>query len=149
MKIAVICTGDELLKGAVVNTNLSFIGEQLLANGIIPLSTIIRRRGDDVNLNGNTISIADCGSNYYLVVVTATFTAPVAGTITLNLQQNGATVSGGTASTTITTAATEVRSLSFPAIIRTFNNVGVENLSLVNAGVAATYSNIAISVVKL
>ena len=31
MKIAVICTGDELLKGAVLNTNLKFIGEQLLA----------------------------------------------------------------------------------------------------------------------
>ena len=37
MKIAVICTGTELLKGAVVNTNLRFIGEQLTANGIPPV----------------------------------------------------------------------------------------------------------------
>ncbi len=36
MNVAIICTGDELLKGAVTNTNLRFMGEQLLANGIIP-----------------------------------------------------------------------------------------------------------------
>ena len=121
----------------------------VLANGIIPLTTIIRRRGNEVNLNGNAISIADCGSNYYLVVVTATFTAPVAGVVTLNLQQNGANIVGGTASTTITTATTEVRSLSFPAIVRTFNNVGIDALTLVNAGVDATFSNVAISVENL
>ena len=121
----------------------------VVANGTLPLATIIRRRGNELNLSGNAVAITDCGSNYYLVVVTATFTAPVAGIVTLNLQQNGANVAGATASTTITTATTEVRSLSFPAIVRTFNNVGVDSLSLVNAGVAATFSNIAITVEKL
>ncbi|MBQ7402573.1 MAG: CinA family nicotinamide mononucleotide deamidase-related protein [Lentisphaeria bacterium] len=45
MKIAVICTGDELLKGAVLNTNLKFIGEQLLANGMIPVLSLEVRDG--------------------------------------------------------------------------------------------------------
>ena len=36
MKIAVICTGTELLKGTVTNTNLRFIGEQLMAHGMTP-----------------------------------------------------------------------------------------------------------------
>ncbi len=36
MKVALLCIGDELLKGATVNTNLAFIGERLLRNGIIP-----------------------------------------------------------------------------------------------------------------
>ena len=121
----------------------------VVAGGTLPLATIVRRRGSEVNANGNSVTITDCGSNYYFVVVTATFTAPVAGIVTLNLQQNGVTVSGGTASTTITTATTEVRSLSFPAIVRTFNNVGIDTLTLVNAGVAATFSNIAVSVTKL
>jgi hypothetical protein len=129
----------------VATTTLTTVVE----NGIIPLATIIRRRGNEVNLNGNAISITDCGSNYYLVVVTATFTAPVAGVVTLNLQQNGSNVAGATASTTITTATTEVRSLSFPVIVRTFNNVGIDTLSLVNAGVGATFSNISIVVEKL
>lgn len=121
----------------------------VVANATLPLSTIVRRRGCNINLGGNSVAITDCGSNYYLVIVTATFTAPVAGIVTLNLQQNGVNVTGATASTTVTTENTEVRSLSFPAIIRTFNSQSIDNLSIVNAGVAATFSNIAMTVEKL
>jgi len=39
-KIAIICIGDELLKGAVVNTNLSSIGVRLLSLGVVPVSSI-------------------------------------------------------------------------------------------------------------
>lgn len=121
----------------------------VIANGILPLQTIVRRRGCDINMSGNSVAITDCGSNFYLVTVTATFTAPAAGVVTLNLQQNGVNVVGATASATVTTAATEVRSLSFSAIVRTFNNNSIDALTVVNAGVAATFSNIDISVVKL
>lgn len=121
----------------------------VVTNGTLPLATIVRRRGCDVNLSGNSVAITDCGSNYYLVIVTATFTAPVAGVVTLNLQQNGVNVTGATASTTVATATTEVRSISFPAIIRTFNNRGIDSLSIVNSGVGATFSNIAMTVNKL
>lgn len=34
MKIALLCVGDELLKGATINTNLSFIGTKLLEQGL-------------------------------------------------------------------------------------------------------------------
>ena len=36
MKIGVLCIGDELLKGAVVNTNLAYMGQKLLELGIVP-----------------------------------------------------------------------------------------------------------------
>lgn len=121
----------------------------VIANGILPLQTIVRRRGCDINMSGNSVAITDCGSNFYLVTITVTFTAPAAGIVTLNLQQNGVNVVGATASATVTTAATEVRSLSFSAIVRTFNNNSIDALTVVNAGVAATFSNIDISVVKL
>lgn len=121
----------------------------VLANGTLPLATIVRRRGRDVNLSGNSIAITDTGSNYYQVTVTATFTAPVAGTIALALQQNGVAVTGATASTTITTATTEVRSLSFTAIVRTFNGGTIDSLTVINSGLAATFSNIAVDVEKL
>ena len=121
----------------------------VLANGVLPLSTIVRRRGCDINLSGNSVAITDTGSNYYLVLVDATFTAPVAGTIALTLQQNGANVTGATASTTVTTATTEVRSLSFPAVIRTYNGAGIDSLSVINSGLAATFSNITLTVIKL
>lgn len=34
MKVAVICIGDELLRGSTINTNLAFIGETLMEEGI-------------------------------------------------------------------------------------------------------------------
>ena len=122
----------------------------VLANGVIPFSTIVRRRGKEVQQAGNSVIISDCGSNFYLVNITATFTAPVAGDVTLALQQNGLAVTGGTASTTIATATTETRSLSFSAIVRTYNSQSiVDVLTLVNSGVAITLSNVAMSVIKL
>ena len=37
LKIAIICIGDELLKGSTVNTNLAFIGERLTQEGAPPV----------------------------------------------------------------------------------------------------------------
>lgn len=121
----------------------------VVASATLPLATTIRRRGCDINLGGNAVTLTDTGSNYYLVTGSATFTAPAAGVVSLTLQQNGAAVSGATASTIITTATTETRSLSFSAIVRTFNSRGIDVLSILNSGVAATFSNISIAVVKL
>lgn len=121
----------------------------VVANGTLPLSTIIRRHGRDVNLSGNSVAITDCGSNYYLVTVTATFTVPVAGVVTLNLQQNGVSIQGATASVTVATASTDIRSISFSAIVRTFNSQVIDSLTIQNAGTAATFSNIAMSVKQL
>lgn len=122
----------------------------VLSGGIIPFSTVVRRRGREVGQAGSAVAISDCGSNFYLVSVTATFTAPATGVVQLTLQQNGSSVVGGTASTTISTVSTEVRSLSFTAIVRTFNNANlVDTLTLLNSGVAITLSNVAMSVIKL
>ncbi len=49
MKVALICIGDELLKGSTVNTNLAFLGSKLLENGMIPeLSLEISDRREDI-----------------------------------------------------------------------------------------------------
>lgn len=122
----------------------------VLAGGTIPFATVVRRRGREIGQAGSAVAISDCGSNFYLVSVTATFTAPATGVVELTLQQNGSSIVGGTASTTISTASDEVRSLSFTAIVRTFNNANlVDTLTLVNTGVAITLSNVAMSVIKL
>jgi hypothetical protein len=130
----------------VANTNSTSV----VANGIVPLgSQPVRRRGCDINLSGNSIAIIDEGSNYYKVSVSATLTAPAAGNVILNLQRDGTNVTGATATTSIATATTEVRNLSFTAIVRTFDCCGITALTLVNAGVAATYTNVAVTVEKL
>ena len=41
MNISVLCIGDELLKGVTINTNQSYIGQQLLSMGIIPESSLV------------------------------------------------------------------------------------------------------------
>lgn len=130
----------------VANTQAATVA----AGATLPIATTVRRRGCDINQSGNSVAITDCGSNYYLVLVSATFTAAAAGTATLAVQQNGSTVTAGTASTTITTATTEVRSLTIPVIIRTFNNSGVDAITVVNTGtIALNITNLAVEVIKL
>ena len=119
----------------------------VVANGTLPLSTIVRRYGCSENLSGNSISLSESG--YYLVNISATFTAPTAGVVSIALQDDGVAVPGATASTTITTATTEVRTLNITAIVRVFCNSAPDALTIVNTGVAATFSNIAIDVVKI
>ena len=41
MRVSVICTGTELLKGSTVNTNLSFIGRKLSEAGIVPHRALV------------------------------------------------------------------------------------------------------------
>jgi competence/damage-inducible protein CinA-like protein len=41
MRVSVICTGTELLKGTTVNTNLTFIGQQLSEAGIVPIRALV------------------------------------------------------------------------------------------------------------
>jgi len=114
------------------------------ANGVLPLTTIVRRRGQSVQQSNDSVVLGAPG--YYHVSVNATFTAPVAGNVRLELRQDNLPVSGGTASTTITTATTEVRSLSFESIIRVPCCGAPVTLSVVNTGVAITTSNISFAV---
>ena len=49
MKIGVLCIGDELLKGAVINTNLGYMGSKLLQEGIYPAMALeVPDRSEDV-----------------------------------------------------------------------------------------------------
>jgi nicotinamide-nucleotide amidase len=41
MRVSIICTGTELLKGTTVNTNLAFIGQQLAEIGIVPFRALV------------------------------------------------------------------------------------------------------------
>ena len=113
-------------------------------NGVLPLTTIVRRRGCSIQQSNDSIVLG--ASGYYRVSVSETFTAPTAGTVVLQVRQDGVPVQAGTASTTITTATTEVRSLSFDCIVRVNCCNGPVTLSFVNTGVAINTSNIAVNV---
>ena len=119
------------------------------ANATLPLITILRRPCNNVlGLAGNNITLNDRGTQYYKVEIDATFTAPAAGVVILNLQQNGVNVAGATASTTITTADTEVRSLTITALVKTVGCCNIDTLSVINSGVAISLSNYTVTITK-
>lgn len=131
-----------------MNNSLIFMttttNSSVLANGIIPLTTVQRRRNRSVQDGTNAVILNSPG--YYKVTASVTFTAPAAGEISIKLQKNNIDVPGVTASTTITTATTEVRTLNISGIVRVFCNEGVATLTLVNSGLAATVQNVSFDV---
>ena len=114
------------------------------ASAVVPFSVPPVRRycQNVIDLSGNAVTISDCYANYYLVTVNATFTAPAAGDVSLELIQNGNAV-------TVTTTSTGTNSLSFQAIIRATAGKTNDFLTVKNSGVAATFTNVAMTVSRL
>ena len=123
----------------------------VLANSVVHIGSTLTTGYDRCNIErvGNSIAIYDRCSNGYKVTVNVTFTAPVVGTVTLLVQQNGSNVTGATASTTITTAATEVRNLSFSTIIKSTAGATNDIITLLTGGLAITTSNVEFDVERL
>ena len=124
----------------VINNGASSV----LANGVIPLTTIARRRGKCIQNDSNSIILNAPG--YYKVNVTVTLSAGAAGIASIALQKNGITIPGMTGATTITTATTEVRQIVISGIVRVNCYEGAAALTLVNTGIAITTSNVSIDV---
>ena len=100
-----------------------------------------------LSANGSVINIREPG--YYDVDISATFTAAAAGDVTLTLLQDGVPVPGATATSTITTATTQVENSAIMATVRVMC-CGNSNLSVLVGGTAApTISNMAVQVTKI
>ena len=94
-----------------------------------------------------------CNPGLYLVEFNSSAaTSETAGDITVQLQRNGVNLPG-TLATNTSSATTHIQSLSFSTIIDVLplccavNNQ--TNLSVGNTGIAATFANVAINIVKL
>lgn len=123
----------------------------------IPLGSITRRFGNKkgcpcvpaLDLSGsNSIIVRESG--YYDIDVTSTFTVPIAGNVTISVFINGVAVPGLTATTTVTTESTQISTLNInaPDILVQCSSVPA-TITIVLSGVAATFSNISVSVKKL
>lgn len=121
------------------------------SGGTVPLgqTLVMGYCRQSLYLLGNSVNVADRCVNGYKVSVNATFTAPVAGDVTLNVLQNGTAVPGGTATKTVATAATVTQSISFSTIIRSSCGVCADALTLANVGVAADMVNVEFDVERL
>lgn len=116
----------------------------IASGGILPLSNIIRRKGCLIEQSNDSVLLKAPG--YYRISITATFTAPASGVATLQVRQDGVKVQGATASTTISTATTEVRSISFDTIVRVPYCGSPSIITFINSGIDLTTSNIAVNV---
>ena len=116
----------------------------VLEGGLIPLTTIQRKYGCAIAPNGNSLYLNRVG--YYKINASITFSAPEAGVVTVKLQKNDVDVPGITASSTITTADTEVRTVNLSGIVRVTCCEGISTLTLVNSGVDADIQNVSFDV---
>ena len=151
-----------------MGTYTNFIGlksstsQTINAGGVVALGSIYRKfitrcaKGLDTFVaNGTSVSLQHSG--FYKVTAVVTFTAPVAGNITLQFAENGVPITGASATETITTATTETRTITLDYLFVVSKGYVdctlttlIKNISLINAStVAVNISNIVFDVVKL
>lgn len=122
-------------------------GAEVPIGNTVPVGSIIRRYGRCIDATGSAVNLVEPG--YYIVDVSASVTAAVAGDVVLALTQNGVPVPGARAATTITTANTQIENLSMTAVIRVMC-CDAANLSvLVDGDAAPTVQNMALRAVKV
>lgn len=134
--------------------------QSVVTNGTLNLGNVYRRFcrknqcGVPVFSNTNT-TVTLQHSGIYHITANITFTAPTAGVVVFQLFENGAVIPGATASETITTATTETKTTSIDYLVIVDKgcvlgtpSVITKTLSLVNAGVGATISNVVFNIVK-
>lgn len=123
-------------------------------NTAINLGNSVRRRGikncGDYPIDYNGAGIIINKPGYYRFMANLTFTSPSAGDVTVTLLQNGVPVPGYTATTTITTAATQVVNLALNAPdVRVYCGTTPAIFTLVVSGIGITTSNVAVSVLEV
>lgn len=124
----------------MVNTSSTAV----LSGGIIPLTTITRRRCNAISTANNSIILNRVG--YYKVNASITFSGDNTGEATVTLQKNDVDVVGITATTTITTADTEIRTLNLSGVVRVMCNEGFATLTLSNTEIPITTTNVELDV---
>ena len=125
--------------------------QEVATNGLLTFATDRILTGCTATRNGQTFQLNKPG--YYYVTFNADGAATTAvGDIVVVLQNNGVAVPGAIATFT-TTVADDATNLAFSTIIRVPPSCcavdNTANLTLVNTGVATTYTNVNINITKL
>jgi hypothetical protein len=125
--------------------------QDVAINGLLTFTTDRILTGCTATRNGQTFQLNKPG--YYYVTFNADGAATTAvGDIVVVLQNNGVAVPGAIATFT-TTVADDATNLAFSTIVRVPPSCcavdNTANLTLVNTGVATTYTNVNINITKL
>ena len=122
----------------------------VVAGGTIPLEQPARRISPVIQLSSNSITIpgGQCRAGYYKVSGTVTLSSSATGVAQIELHKNGAAFPGIVAQGSIDTATTQVITLPIEGIVRVEQDE-IAVLTLVNAGIAITVSNVALVVERI
>ena len=130
--------------------------QTVAVNGVVALGNNGVSTCGCISHAAGTGSVSLQRAGYYRITVNADAanTTATAGNITLQLYSNGTAYAGAEATQT-SESTTDVANLSFTALIRVLPNCCAiddtlpTTLTLVNTGIAATISNVAMTVVRL
>lgn len=138
----------------------NFATQEVVTNGIIQLGNVYRRYCRKINgiktfeFDNSDVILQQSGM--YHITVTAVASGAEAGTLALQLYENGFPVSGVFANETITTPDTELRTLTLDYFVLVdstcvlgCNSTVAKAISLVNTGVEATYTSVIMNVEKV
>ena len=138
----------------------NFASQDVVENAIVNLGAVYRKYSRRINgvrtfdFDGNDIILQQSGM--YHITVTAVASGDEAGVMTLALYENGIAVPGAISSETITTPETELRTfvIDYYALVDStcvLGNTAVlqKAISLVNTGVAGTYTSVVVNVEKV
>lgn len=134
--------------------------QSVVVGGLVNLGTSYRHFGSKNNCGFATFSFNSNGitlnhRGIYKVTVAAIVSAPAAGDVTLQLEENGVLIPGAIATETITTAVTESRTLIIDYfilvdndLILNFPTTAAKTITIRNTGIESTIENIVINVTK-
>ena len=138
----------------------NFASQDVVTNGIVQLGNVYRRYCRRINgtrtfeFDNSDIILQQSG--IYHITVTAVGSGADAGTLALQLYENGVPVPGAFSNETITTPDTELRTLTIDyfalvdsACVLGCSSTVAKAISLVNTGVEATYTSIVVNVEKV
>ena len=124
--------------------------QNVAVDGLLTFTTDRILTGCTVTRNGPTFQLNKPG--YYYVTFNTNGSATSVANVTIELQNNGITVPGATATIT-PTAVGNTMNFAFATIIKVPPSCcsvdNTANLTLVNTGVAAIFTNVNINVTKL
>lgn len=135
--------------------------QTVLTDGIVSLGTVYRKYCKKANnclptFTNDSNSITLNGQGVYHITATLVGAGTTAGTLTVQMLENGVPVVGGIASETITTADTELRTLVIDRYVLVDNtcllgctSTLAKTISFENTGVGATFSNVVVNVEKV
>lgn len=138
----------------------NFATQQVVTNGLVEFGNVYRRFCKKINgiktfeFDNSDIILQQTG--IYHITVTAVGSGTAAGTLAIQLFENGFAVPGAFSNETITTPNTELRTLTLDyytlvdnTCVLGCNSTVAKAISIVNTGVPATFTNIVINIEKV